>query len=105
MKKVLAILLFTALSLPAWAEMRWLGDADGDNEVTAKDAAYLSEIIIGKRVAPRNITMLDINEDKQLDIADVILILRMVNEELEKKKVWVPEEIPVVDPDTPRDPD
>lgn len=65
----------------------------------------LTEIILGKREVPRDITVLDVNKDKTLDVTDVILILRMVNGTMAKEKIWIAEEIPVVDPDTPRDPD
>lgn len=97
MKHLFATILFIALTLPASAEARWLGDVNGDKEVTLADARALSDIILGKAEAPQDITLLDVNGDKQLTIADVIMIVNIVTEKIEKTKVWVPDPDSVVE--------
>lgn len=56
---------------------RWLGDVDGDENVTLDDAMKLAEMIIGKRTMPADHSLLDVNDDTKINVSDVIEIVNV----------------------------
>ncbi|MCQ2196405.1 MAG: hypothetical protein MJZ60_02655 [Bacteroidaceae bacterium] len=96
MRKFLFIILI-ATGLPIYAEWRWIGDTNGDKALTIADVDELMKMIMGISEVPKDITLIDTNGDKKVGLCDVTTLIDMLLNPAKRKKVWVPEMIPVDD--------
>lgn len=96
MRKFLFIILM-AIGLPIHAEWRWVGDTNGDNALTIADVDELMKMIIGIKDVPKESTLIDTNGDKKVSLCDVTTLIDMLLNPAKRKKVWMPEMIPVDD--------
>ena len=55
-----------------------LGDVDGDGEVTTADVNIVSDYIMGKKPAKIILKAADVNEDKKINVADIVSIIKMI---------------------------
>ena len=56
----------------------YIGDVNGDNEVTEADAKAVSDYIIGNTPTGFNKKLADVNEDGKINAADIVLIVDMI---------------------------
>lgn len=95
MKKTIFLIALAAASLTSRAEMRWVGDADGDGTLTTADVERMTQYVLGKEPRPKDITLLDVNGDKAVTIADVTCLIRLLEHPTEATQIWVPENVTV----------
>lgn len=95
MKKTFFLIAMAAMSLASRAEMRWVGDADGDGALTTADVDKLTQYVLGKETLPQDITLLDVNGDKAVTITDVVLLISLLNHPEEATQTWVPENLTI----------
>lgn len=95
MKKTFFLIAMATMSLTSHAEMRWIGDADGDGTLTAADVDKLTQYVLGKETLPQDITLLDVNGDKAVTIADVVRLITLLNHPVEATQTWVPENVTI----------
>lgn len=98
MKKFFILTLLATFSLPIWAGSYWCGDLNKDGMLDDKDMAALADIIMEKAEAPSTLALADTNGDGKLSVADIVALAAMIKGDKEKKRVWVPDTIPVDGP-------
>lgn len=95
MKKTIFLFALAATSLTSHAEMRWVGDANGDGELTTADVDKLTQYVLAAEPLPKDITLLDVNGDKAVTIADVTCLIRLLEHPAEAVQTWVPENVTI----------
>jgi len=96
MKKYFLFMVVSLLStLPAYSEWKYMGDANNSGNIDQEDLSILTSIILEKQTPPKDITLLDMNGDKKLSIADIIILIEVLNGQKDKTEVWIPETVPV----------
>ena len=55
-----------------------LGDANGDGKVTGSDYAKIIDIVLGREDAPEDISLIDINEDGEIGVADATAVANII---------------------------
>lgn len=93
MKKIIILTACLCASLVSHAELRWMGDADDSGTLTAADVDALTAYVLGTTPLPKDITLLDLNGDHSVTIADVVLLVDILNDPAKATKVWIPETI------------
>lgn len=91
--KIIILTACLCASLASHAELRWKGDADGNGTLTVADVDALAAYALGATPLPKDITLLDLNGDRSVTVADVVLLVDILSHPDEATKVWVPETI------------
>jgi len=65
----------------------FIGDLEGDGDLDLDDLFVLLKINEGLLSAPENICCADINEDKNIDVSDEILLWDLINEGLDELEI------------------
>lgn len=70
----LFLILFIALWMPAWSQMR--GDINNDNKVDVSDVNIMIDMVLGKQA--QNLGVADLDGDNLIDVSDVNAIIDIV---------------------------
>ena len=55
-----------------------MGDVDGDGELTNADTDAIAKFIMGQTTTGFNKKMADVNEDGYVNVADIVLLVKMI---------------------------
>lgn len=95
MKKFyLSLLILASVAAPSKADWRKVGDLNNDGKLTINDVVRLVRLLNDNSI-PKDITLLDVNEDNTVNKADVEELVNIILGKKEAKQIWTTITIPI----------
>lgn len=85
MKKILILVCLVLLSLPVAAKSYYRGDINKDDKLDKEDIRLLVEVLTGKQKMPQDISLYDVNGDRQITLADLTALIETIKGNLPKE--------------------